>query len=336
MIAPLAITLSAFVAAFSFLLLAFARKRGTSLPLQTVFALVGLNYLAFFWASITSTSYLGGVTIAVAALEGPALWWLVRSKIQENLSLPSYVHMLPAAVLPLVHWFGPDSFDNGPFILVSVSRLFYASYAGWMVYKIHRSRSESKGLVWVSILLAAAAGLSVIKLSSYVIFFLDNSWHAPDWLILLKTAGASSTALALLWWALIRPEIYVGVQRSSDKEANDFDRETFARFNILLEKERAYLRDDLSLALASEDLAVLPRELSEAVNRSSGKSFKAVVREHRIAFACSLMKSGDNDEMGILEIAYASGFATKSVFNAAFKKETGQTPSEYRKEHCFN
>ena len=37
------------------------------------------------------------------------------------------------------------------------------------------------------------------------------------------------------------------------------------------------------------------------------------------------------NQANILQTMYDSGFNSKSVFNTAFKKETGFTPSEYRR-----
>jgi AraC-like DNA-binding protein len=39
----------------------------------------------------------------------------------------------------------------------------------------------------------------------------------------------------------------------------------------------------------------------------------------------------ENQTLSILRIAYECGFATKSAFNAAFKLETGQTPTQFAK-----
>lgn len=43
----------------------------------------------------------------------------------------------------------------------------------------------------------------------------------------------------------------------------------------------------------------------------------------------------DPEGTTLLDIQLSSGFNTKSVFNTAFKKHTGLTPSAYRKK-CIN
>ena len=41
-----------------------------------------------------------------------------------------------------------------------------------------------------------------------------------------------------------------------------------------------------------------------------------------------------SDTRTILEIAWDCGFTAKSTFNAAFKRQTGQTPSAWRQRHA--
>jgi AraC-like DNA-binding protein len=44
-----------------------------------------------------------------------------------------------------------------------------------------------------------------------------------------------------------------------------------------------------------------------------------------------MLISSDGDKKNILEIMYDTGFYSKSVFNTAFKKFTGMTPSEFKR-----
>ena len=37
--------------------------------------------------------------------------------------------------------------------------------------------------------------------------------------------------------------------------------------------------------------------------------------------------------MDVLDVAYDSGFVSKSTFNSAFKRFTGLTPSAFKREH---
>ena len=58
------------------------------------------------------------------------------------------------------------------------------------------------------------------------------------------------------------------------------------------------------------------------------KSFVEYLNAIRVSNACKLLIE---TEMGISEIAFECGFKTASNFNQLFKKLTGTTPKEYRK-----
>ena len=62
-----------------------------------------------------------------------------------------------------------------------------------------------------------------------------------------------------------------------------------------------------------------------------GKSFFDFINAFRIREAQQVFRESGDDKLTILEVMYQVGFNSKSSFNTAFKKETGQTPSEFRK-----
>ena len=57
------------------------------------------------------------------------------------------------------------------------------------------------------------------------------------------------------------------------------------------------------------------------------------INEYRIKKAMSRLINPIDDKETILEIMYEVGFNSKSSFNTLFKKQTGLTPSEYKKKH---
>lgn len=70
--------------------------------------------------------------------------------------------------------------------------------------------------------------------------------------------------------------------------------------------------------------------VSAVINRRLGGSFWDYINRLRIE-AARVRLADTNDTRTILDIAYACGFTSKSTFNAAFKKQVGETPSTYRK-----
>ncbi|MNY70445.1 Melibiose operon regulatory protein [compost metagenome] len=73
------------------------------------------------------------------------------------------------------------------------------------------------------------------------------------------------------------------------------------------------------------------RELSVLINHQLGQHFYDFVNTYRIENAKEILKDSSKSKVTILEILYEVGFNSKSSFNSAFRKHTGNTPTEYRK-----
>jgi AraC-like DNA-binding protein len=119
-------------------------------------------------------------------------------------------------------------------------------------------------------------------------------------------------------------------RRYRDSNLGEGEKDTMhARLVQLMDRDRLYLDPDLTLARLAERAKVSPKALSQVINERIGRNFNDFINEYRIKNACALL-SDAGCRSTITEILYDSGFNSKSVFNEAFRKHTGKTPSEYR------
>lgn len=91
-----------------------------------------------------------------------------------------------------------------------------------------------------------------------------------------------------------------------------------------------YADPDFDLLRLSQRSGWPPNHVSQALNQGLGQNFFEFVNTFRIASATASLADG-GDGRSVLEIALASGFGSKSTFNAVFKRMTGHTPREYRR-----
>ena len=87
---------------------------------------------------------------------------------------------------------------------------------------------------------------------------------------------------------------------------------------------------DLSLMKIAENINMNPSHLSKKFKSETGVSMKEFINQRRIKEAGRLLKKG---ERSITDIAFQVGFEDPSYFSAVFRKFTGQTPKEYRKQY---
>jgi len=103
------------------------------------------------------------------------------------------------------------------------------------------------------------------------------------------------------------------------------------RMNTYMLEQKPFLDPDLSLQQLSEQLNIPHTVLSEIMNNIVNQNFYDYVNNFRVEEFKRLIGDKNNRHLKILSLAYDSGFQSKTTFNTAFKKFTGQTPSEYMK-----
>lgn len=107
--------------------------------------------------------------------------------------------------------------------------------------------------------------------------------------------------------------------------------QTLRRLLTYMEQEKPYRRNDLTLPELAIQLVTAPHHLSQVINQHCRQNFFDFINTYRIKEIQHKLATPQYNHFKIEEIAFESGFNSKSAFNAAFKKMTRQTPSQYRK-----
>jgi AraC-like DNA-binding protein len=97
---------------------------------------------------------------------------------------------------------------------------------------------------------------------------------------------------------------------------------------------RLHLSPDLTIACLAAELGWSSRRLSNVLNRAAGRTFNDYVNAWRVAEERRVMADPAADPAyegaRLIAIQLDAGFASKSVFNAAFRREKGLAPGPYR------
>ena len=103
----------------------------------------------------------------------------------------------------------------------------------------------------------------------------------------------------------------------------------FERLERDMKSQALYLNPNLTISRLARHVKLPTRSVSSAINAIAGENFNRWVNKFRVEEAKSLMSRKPNQNL--LNICLDAGFQSKSTFNAAFKEETGLTPSQWRK-----
>ncbi len=171
------------------------------------------------------------------------------------------------------------------------------------------------GLSASSFSLANAAGLTVV----IFLFAVSGTLASTDPSLSSAPALASEPAAALRGSPAPAP-------------ATEPDAAELTSLRRLLDHDKVFREPDLSIATLSQKLDIPEYRLRHLINRQLGhRNFSAFVNGYRLAEAEAALSDPAQAAVPILTIALDAGFGSIGPFNRAFKAQTGQTPSEYRR-----
>jgi AraC-like DNA-binding protein len=296
-------------------------------------------------------------------LQGPALYWYVKSFIYRDFSLgiADVPHLLPALAywifiyftfysqpadykLSLIHDFNQlyaSAHFKALFYLQRVTPVLYAALClrHMTEYKNRLQDSYSNIevidfswlklfaslflLTWLWALLTEISGQFVPDPVSNVLGIIHN------YLILILVN-------ALVVYSLSNSDVFEGIRMENAGAKPDIGESALNTYTALLkqsiEQDQPYLDPDLTLEQLAHKLSMSPKTLSAIINRDFKQNFFEFINHYRVEQVKRLLAENVYQPANIQEIMLRSGFNSKSAFNRFFKKFVGITPSAYRKQ----
>lgn len=298
-------------------------------------------------------------------VQGPLLWWYTKAAIYRDFSIRpvDYLHLLPGVLYPvymIVVFYSLDA--QAKLALVSdwgaltqylpFELMFWAQRISVLVYSImcfvvlhsyirhlreaHHTLS-SVDLRWLKLLI-----VGFVCINAWVVLTLVESrftsWGFDSFM------GATESKLRFIYMGALLvhllkhstgfAEINVEHTIAIAPVTVEPQHELVVKLRRYMDEEKPYLTPNITVERLAKQLDVSPKLLSSTINSQLNKNFFEMIGEYRIAEAkrCLADDAYRSDSIG--EIMKKCGFNSKSVFNQAFKKYVGVTPSHYRQQYA--
>ena len=339
-------------------------NRRNNILLSTIFILIAWNMADLTLQMngvVVKWEFLQHIDDGFFLLYGPILYLYAKCVIFRDFKLSgrNLLHLIPYLLLLLIilllsfRNLTPGTSEevltnNLPWQFYLISALIYTHvfvYLGlsykslWKYRKIIKdkySQIDQINLDWLGPFLNTFGILTLVSLIQNFMSLTGNRSVIIIALVLLLIFIFYFVNKVILK-ALRQPEIFAGITQNETSKYLGSNltpgqiEEHKKQLLALLSTEKPFLNPQVSLTDLSEKLAVSTKHLSQVINQSFNKSFFDFINTYRVHEVQQILKESRDDKLTVLEAMYEAGFNSKSSFNTAFKKETGQTPTEFRK-----
>ncbi len=159
----------------------------------------------------------------------------------------------------------------------------------------------------------------------YLLFLIFTGLLLAVILVLYIKKNQKNVLLAKKNLELTKPK------RNINDNSKNVSTELIEQIEIVFINKKLYCKQDISLDKLARILKTNRTYLSESINAHFGISFSRLINKLRIQEARELLINKNFDHYSIEGIAQSVGYKSISTFNSTFKKETGITPSYFRK-----
>ena len=321
-----------------------------------------LSYYGFYEQFPALAHLEDGLILVV----GPLLYFYTLSMIYMDFSFRKYhaLHLLPFILVTVIYqtYYHLQPVEDQKLIQTAITQqqlpvvfyvvisLIYLQVGAYLCYsfsEVHRYRAKIKdrfssidkiNLDWLAFMLWFVL---VVFLISVVYTFLPATGlrRVFEESIMVPFCGIFIFTNAVVWKGLKQPEIFSGIEYAGTEErkysgsplTDNEKAQILQRLEHIVRAEKPYLQSDLTIDQLAEKINTSSKKLSQTINASFRQNFFDYVNTYRIEEAKRIMKESLDPKLTVLEVMYQSGFNSKSSFNSIFRKETGRTPSEFRR-----
>ncbi|WP_039918503.1 helix-turn-helix domain-containing protein [Cellvibrio mixtus] len=131
-------------------------------------------------------------------------------------------------------------------------------------------------------------------------------------------------------------ELLVTKEKPVEKEVVvpvEISQDAIERIRRTMEEQQLYLKQNLNIEEFARHVGIHYREVSSIINKHFDTNFFEFVNEYRVNKAKQMLLDANNAEMTILDILLESGFNSKSSFHRFFKRYTGMSAADFRKQN---
>ncbi|NMH87664.1 helix-turn-helix domain-containing protein [Flavivirga algicola] len=192
----------------------------------------------------------------------------------------------------------------------------------------------NKDVYYLFIILSIITFLSVIQIVQDLYGHPNNILSSPNnlYLTIITTGGL-----------IIAYRKIIGIDASKRKNSQtttnnksyelDFERlkNIEEKIRSAMEEKQLYKNRKLQLKDLSKEVSTPENYVSEVLSKQLQTNYYDFINSYRVHEVKRLMHSEKYKDYKLMALATEAGFNSKTTFNAAFKKSTGQTPSEYKK-----
>ena len=266
--------------------------------------------------------------------------YLLQSDAFKLADVQAAYHRIPENPVDFrrIWWFPEYDFGGGTLDVFSFALVLgYAARTVFLVWRFTSLRNEPfwnlsiRPLRWL-VRLMALFGALLLAGTFTSLFLEDDTGDIYIGTAFMAVFYAISFLLVKDSLVLAQNRVEPARKRYGNSSLNGTDAAAMMLgLRQLMQTAKPHLDSNLTLPQLAAKLNLSTHHLSQLLNEQLGRNFFDFVNEYRIAEVKRKLQDPALAHLKIEELAYGCGFNSKSVFNTAFKKFTGTTPSGFRK-----